>query len=79
MQPTLKMLLDSCHDDTREAFQNYIVHKEIRAPTAKDFETLEVILQQACSALASLGCRNLRDVADDMGAAVAKFVIWPTQ
>jgi len=78
MKPTLEMLLGLCSEDTRQTFIQHCDHNEIQNPTAKDFEDLEVILQKARYALTDLGGATLvGEVADDMGAALARFVTWP--
>jgi hypothetical protein len=71
------MLLELCHEDTREAFAQYVTHNEIRSPTSQDFEDLERIFQQTRYALVNLDSGNVGGFADDMGAAISSFITWP--
>jgi hypothetical protein len=78
MKPTLKMLLDLCHDDTKQAFIQYCENNEISLATPGDLEEFARILEQARCALVNLGGSNaLGDVAEDVESAIAQFVSWP--
>lgn len=72
------MLLELCDETTKRTFMQYCENNEIRTPTPEDFEELGRILHQAyCATTKSGSIGAIRDVAEDIESAVAKFVSWP--